>query len=307
MRELFIHVDVDDLWAITECYGLTLTSERDRHHVIRDGLPRLFTLFSELGIRATFFVCGRDVVNQEVKQIFLKALRHGHRIANHSLSHRLDFRALDSASVRKEIVESHRLLQDELATDVVGFRAPGYAWRRDALSVLAECGYLYDSSLMPCPFGWVFRALDARLTKRLSGRRLRKTQYPLLKDAFHSLAPFVVSLAGGHRLVEIPIAASPFLRLPFQASICLQLGQPYFRLQERLFELAGQSPLVFLLHAADVADFSNTPLGQTAQLGYFARPVEHRLAMLTEFLRELLQTRRNFLTEEWVAERSTCL
>jgi hypothetical protein len=306
MSELFVHVDVDDLWAIAECYGLTAPAAK-RHFVYEDGVPRLLDLLGEMRLRATFFVCGADAAEPECARVLKEALCRGHRLANHSLRHRLDFRRLSRQQMRDDIVRSHAAIEDRLGTRVTGFRAPGYAWSGALLETLAEADYLYDSSLMPSPFGMVFRALDARLTRRVGGQPRMKTQYPRLADVLHPVRPFDVSLAGGRKIIELPVAAAPFVRLPFQASVCLQLGDTYFGAMHRLIGLARLTPVVFLLHAADTTDFARTDWALAARHSYFASDVQRRVARLRSFLTDLAAGRRVLLTEEWVEGRLGCL
>ena len=63
-RTAFIHVDIDDLWSIGECYGVGVPHEQ-AGLVYRDALPRFRALFAETGVRATFFAVGRDVQNAD--------------------------------------------------------------------------------------------------------------------------------------------------------------------------------------------------------------------------------------------------
>lgn len=301
-RDLFVHVDLDDLWAIAECYGIE-PSSRERHLVYEDGMPRLLNLFDEVKIKATLFVCGKDLEHQSKIDVLREALHRGHRIANHGWSHNLSFRTLPSEQMEEEIVRCHRLAEEVLGVGLRGFRAPGYGWSRKLLTLLAKFGYFYDSSLMPSPFGGFFRLFDARLTKLLGGKSFEKTQYPTLGDALHSLAPFPFYPTDGPCIWELPVGATPWLRLPCQASVCLQLGLPYFRFVESFVTLSHISPFVFLLHGADSTDFSRVSIPGFRRLRYFQIPVAERVEMLRTFLQSLVRQRCVRTSEEWFEAR----
>ena len=55
----FIHIDVDDLWAVAECYGYTVAEEW-ADHISRDALPR-FEPVSRTEYQSYIFIVGRDL------------------------------------------------------------------------------------------------------------------------------------------------------------------------------------------------------------------------------------------------------
>lgn len=291
-----MHVDLDDLWAIAECYGIRVDDEQ-RHLVCLDALPRLRALFDNLRIRATLFVVGSDLANAEIADQ-LRLCLGKQQLANHSFSHRLDFRALPGDVMAEEINRAAAAIEDKLGTKPVGFRAPGYGFSEQLATTLAEHGYLYDSSLMPGPYGFVFRWVDARLQKQAGERVRNKTQYSTFGDARRPISPFRVA---GTSLLELPAATSPFLRLPFQAGVCMRLGRRYFDMQLRAFAKRPGVPFVFLMHAADIADFTMVRHPFFQQVGYFKRPVAEKTQMLEYFLRQINETRTVTTMEEWLS------
>ncbi|MGI8905475.1 MAG: polysaccharide deacetylase family protein [Candidatus Sumerlaeaceae bacterium] len=289
-------MDLDDLWAIAECYGFTV-DEAEGHHVTTDALPRLRELFQRHKVQSTLFVVGRDLEHPPFVQQLKACLDEGHEVANHSNSHRLDFRNLTSDELKNEIEQCDGLLQEKLQRKPLGFRAPGYGHSDSLLEALNARAYLYDSSLMPGPYGAVFRWLDGRHQKRVRGQSGSKTQYSLLKDAARPLAPH---RRGGQNLVEIPAATSPLLRLPFQAGVCMRLGRRYFDAQLNAFAGRSRLPFVFLLHAADIADFSTVKHPFFQQAGYFSMPVQSKIELLDYFLTRIREERGIVTTESWL-------
>ncbi|GIX45214.1 MAG: hypothetical protein KatS3mg130_1622 [Candidatus Sumerlaea sp.] len=150
MSVAFVHVDLDDVWALGECYGFPVP-EDERHWVYRDGLPRFVEIFREFGIKATFFVVGADA-EQSLPAAMLRDLTAtGHRLANHSYSHNLRLRSLEETAIREEVRRAHEAIHASTGIKPIGFRAPGYGISKTLLQVLTEQGYRYDSSLMPTP------------------------------------------------------------------------------------------------------------------------------------------------------------
>ncbi len=305
----FIHVDIDDLWAIAECYGFEVARDWI-HHVSSNSLPRFKKLFHEQGLSATFFLVGRDLESPAYVELIQELLQAGHRVANHSLTHSLRFRALTAAEMAAEIDGCHQMAQRTLGLEMEGFRAPGYAWSVSLMKLLDERGYKYDGSLMPGPYGGVFRWMDSRLRRSLpgdsKGADLRsssgagesaKTQYPLFSDTWNSLYPTPLHSA---RLVEVPSATAPLMRLPFQAGVCMRLGWPYFRACFEPYRWNRALPVVFLFHAADLTDFSSVPYDFFRRSSFFNTPVDERVNLARRFLETIQAHRPIVTTEEWL-------
>ncbi|MCX7964400.1 MAG: DUF2334 domain-containing protein [Candidatus Hydrogenedentota bacterium] len=305
MSVAFVHVDLDDVWALGECYGFPVP-EDERHWVYRDGLPRFVEIFREFGIKATFFVVGADA-EQSLPAAMLRDLTAtGHRLANHSYSHNLRLRSLEETAIREEVRRAHEAIHASTGIKPIGFRAPGYGISKTLLQVLTEQGYRYDSSLMPTPFGGVFRWLDGRLRKRYGTSSPQKAQYPMFSDCLTSLRPFhpIGEDSGGQRialpLTEIPVAASPFLRLPTQAGVCMQLGLIYFAAIALLYRSAPNVPWVFLAHGVDLTDFSASRIPLLRESRFFSLPIAQRCDFYRRFLENVLRLREVVLVEEWV-------
>ena len=78
-----IGVDIDPIDVHMAGYGLTsLTRDTTVYDV---AVPRLLDLFARHGIRATFFVLGRDAEAQS--PLLRRIIAAGHEIADHSMTH----------------------------------------------------------------------------------------------------------------------------------------------------------------------------------------------------------------------------
>jgi polysaccharide deacetylase family protein (PEP-CTERM system associated) len=112
-------------------------------------VDRLLDLFARRGVKATFFVLG-DAAKRE-PEVVRAIAAGGHEIACHGWSHELIYRQT-SETFRAETRRAKRLLEDLAGAPVTGYRASTFSivesslW---ALDVLAEEGFLYDSSIAP--------------------------------------------------------------------------------------------------------------------------------------------------------------
>ncbi len=117
----------------------------------------ILRLLSKHKTSATFFVLG-DVA-KHYPNLIKDILRDGHEAGVHSYAHHQLFKlteeqAYDDTKLAKEVIENI------IGQPVYGFRAPAFsllpqtAW---ALPMLAELGFMYDSSIMPAKterYGW---------------------------------------------------------------------------------------------------------------------------------------------------------
>jgi peptidoglycan/xylan/chitin deacetylase (PgdA/CDA1 family) len=133
--------------------------------------PAVLDVLASFDVPATFFVCGRDVVDPARRAIVARAKAAGHRIGNHTLTHAVELGTTDDAEVvAREIGAAQDALGD-LATErffrpyggggILGPRLLG----REAVRYLCAGGYtcvLWNS--VPRDWedteGWPERALD---------------------------------------------------------------------------------------------------------------------------------------------------
>ena len=110
---------------------------------------RIIELFAKYDWHATFFVLGWVAERDPV--LVRKIARAGHELACHSYAHRRVF-SLRPEEFRDDLRRARGVIQDAAGVPVVGYRAPTFSiLRRNlwALQILAEEGFLYDSSIFP--------------------------------------------------------------------------------------------------------------------------------------------------------------
>ena len=114
-------------------------------------LPELLEMLAEARCSATFFVLGE--VAERLPRRIREIVAAGHEVASHGHLHlRACERSLEA--FQADIERSKEVLEDVTGEPVLGFRAPEWSLRSlgsARLPIVAEAGFLYDSSLTPCP------------------------------------------------------------------------------------------------------------------------------------------------------------
>ncbi len=105
------------------------------------GMERLFALFTELNIVATFF-CTGDVALR-YPHIIKKIPELSHGLGCHSHQH-LKFNHVDYATAKQDITEATKILSE--FAPITSFRSPYLNFPVQYLKILCELGYQIDSS-----------------------------------------------------------------------------------------------------------------------------------------------------------------
>jgi peptidoglycan-N-acetylglucosamine deacetylase len=259
--------------------------------VLEHCLPRFLDLFRELGVRATFFVIGRDLARDleaggRGAQLLRRALADGHELANHSYQHAYDLVSWPKERILEDLKACDALLR-HLGASVLGFRAPGYTHDSQLLSVVADLGYRYDSSALPSPPYYAAK-LAVMAWMAVRGRRSRSMTRGW-RSFLGAGRPRYIS---DFRLWEIPISVSRYLRLPLIGTTLLAGPE---RLAERLRNSAATEPYFHLeLHGLDLADSgrkNSSGDGYAPELLALQPELRVPFALRLERLRDLLRSR----------------
>jgi|ERR1700728_619664 len=165
---------------------------------------RILELFAKHNWRATFFVLGW--VAERDPALVRKIAKAGHELACHSYAHRRVF-SLQPEEFREDLRRARALIEDAAAVRVAGYRAPTFSILRRslwALDILAEEGFLYDSSIYPIRHDLYGYPEFPRFLQRLelsSGREI--IEVPM--STIH-LAGLNWPLGGGGYLRLLPMA-----------------------------------------------------------------------------------------------------
>ncbi|MFH1131613.1 MAG: polysaccharide deacetylase family protein [Pseudomonadota bacterium] len=256
MKLCAVNIDLDPLTSYYQIHGLGHTPRQLRATIIRKVLPRFEELFTEAGIKATFFVVGKELEREkEAQETIRRLVEAGHELANHTYSHPYDLCRLPAQVLEEEIRRAHDVILDTVGKSPVGFRAPGYFVNGEVFRVLAGCGYSYDASMFPSPPYYAAKAAV------IGGMALRgRNSASVLGDPRCFLSPpepyrpdIKKPWKRGHSpLVELPVAVVPYFRVPAIGTM-LAVSPPWMR-RWVLRGMTQRSFFNFELHGIDLAD-----------------------------------------------------
>ncbi len=96
-----------------------------------------------VNVQATFFVLGW--IAERCPALIREIHRRGHEIASHGTDHHLCSNQ-NPGELRLDLIKSKELLEDLTGSEVLGYRAPSFSITDEALEIVCQVGYLYDSS-----------------------------------------------------------------------------------------------------------------------------------------------------------------
>jgi len=143
-------VDVEDYFQAEALRAFCPRDQWDRFEDRTEAnTDRVLALLDRLGFRGTFFILGWTAARHP--ELVRRIAAAGHEVASHGFAHELITRQ-SPAVFREDVRRARALLQDLSGQEVAGYRAPSYTivkrtlW---ALTILAEEGHRYDSSIFP--------------------------------------------------------------------------------------------------------------------------------------------------------------
>lgn len=110
---------------------------------------RVLDLFAEHNTKATFFVLGW--VAERYPEIVRRIVEEGHELASHGYNHQR-ITDLTPEEFRADLNKSSDILEQTGGVKLKGYRAPSYSIVESNLwahEILAECGFIYSSSVYP--------------------------------------------------------------------------------------------------------------------------------------------------------------
>lgn len=186
LNPAFFTIDVEDYYHRLNPLGKSQISIWEKYDArIDTGLNRIYEILAEKGIKATCFFLG--YMAQRHPHLVKEASNRGHEICSHGMYHQpLIYQSPEQ--FQNDALSSKHLLEDISGKKVRGWRSAGFQLdkhQRCFFDLLCQCGYDYDSSLLP---------------NRRSHQQL-----------FHiSEAPYLVETKHG-RLMEFPISVVNYL------------------------------------------------------------------------------------------------
>ncbi|MGE5323721.1 MAG: XrtA system polysaccharide deacetylase [Actinomycetota bacterium] len=145
-----LSIDVEDYFQVEAFADRISRSDWPNFGLrVRRNTERILELLAEYRQSATFFVLGW--VAEREPALVRRIADCGHELACHSHLHRRVF-TLSPPEFRSDLRQAKKAIEDAGGQPVVGFRAPTFSIRKDSLwslEILAEEGFIYDSSIFP--------------------------------------------------------------------------------------------------------------------------------------------------------------
>lgn len=231
------------------------------------GLDEVAWLRSRFGAHdtsSTFFTVSE--IAEAHPDVISGLVADGHEIGSHTHSHR-HLSEISAAERRDELVRSKGIIEDVVGESIAGFRAPSFDTADDHFETLADAGYEYDSSAIPCRKipGWYGGEYDA--------------ERPCPASDVDASAP--------DGLAEVPVSVMPMLRLPLTGTWIRFFGVTYTLLGMRWLARRDIAPVLYVhpWELADLPPVEGVPRRVYVRTGeYMRRAVERILDADFEFV-----------------------
>ena len=145
-----LSIDLEDYFHVSNFEGYVPRSRWSFMPLrIEESTMKVLKLLSLYRVKATFFVLGW--IAERMKSLIREIRSAGHEIASHGYDHRLAYE-MSPEEFRADIRRSKSALENAIGERIYGYRATSYSVVRHNfwyLQILAEEGFLYDSSIFP--------------------------------------------------------------------------------------------------------------------------------------------------------------
>ena len=217
--------DVEEHFQVAAFWSTMRRRQWDNYESrVERNVERILSILSLHGIRATFFVLGW--VAQKHRNLVKVIASCGHEVASHGFGHEL-ITSQTPILFREDVRNSKDILEDIIGGQIHGYRAPSFSIISEtqwALPILAEEGYVYDSSIFPIQhdrYGMPGANPWCHLLETPAG-------------SLWEVPPSTIKIGP----IRLPIAGGGYFRL-----------YPYWILRQMLVRTAGEGhPLVMYLH-----------------------------------------------------------
>jgi polysaccharide deacetylase family protein (PEP-CTERM system associated) len=227
---LLITVDVEE-WYHSNWFDIEKI-KGEPPALCAEGVAQIVGLFKRLNVRATFFFLGEIV--EKYPELVEEVVSEGHEVACHGHSH-AGFTELERPEVAGQIKRAKKTIESIAKERVLGYRAPNYGINPQAISILADLGFRYDSSVVPClkiP-GWYGNPFAPMMPYRLKNT--------------------ITAAKRCEVFWEIPIAVSPILRIPAGGGWFLRnLGATWVKFSVKA--LSKRGPVTLYMHPWEFSD-----------------------------------------------------
>ncbi|HEY6305883.1 MAG TPA: XrtA system polysaccharide deacetylase [Candidatus Angelobacter sp.] len=242
-------VDVEDYFQVEAFASWVYRESWDQWPCrVVENTERILDLFDQHRAKGTFFFLGW--VAERFPKLVRAVHARGHELGCHSYWHRTIY-SLTREAFREDTRLAKSVIEDAAGVQVIGYRAPSWSITRDclwALDILAEEGFVYDSSIYPIHHDLYGLPGAKRFPYvHLSGNGLQLREYP----------PATLRFLG----TNFPVAGGGYLRI-FPAAAT--------RLAFRIFEKRYRERVVVYLHPWELdPDQPRIPAGLRSRLRHY--------------------------------------
>jgi hypothetical protein len=305
MGLLSVTVDLDEIDCYHAIHGLEKPAAPVENIIYGRVLSRIAQFFEELEIPGTFFVVGKDLAKSGPSGSILRDVSNrGHEIGNHTMNHRYDLTELTPYEVENELNQGGQIISETIGKPPQGFRAPGYNIHLGIIDLLKHNGYLYDSSVFPCPVYYSAKAAAMGLKTMKGMQSASILGDPRILRA--PVGPYRIGDEGvwtrGEKFTELPITVVTPARLPFIGTSLAMMGRIPAVLLARL--AAKMSFVNLELHGIDFADADGDGIGHLKEVQPDLRiPLTKRRETLAKVIKTLLDKGMEPVTLQNAANR----
>jgi polysaccharide deacetylase family protein (PEP-CTERM system associated) len=232
---LMITIDVEE-WHHSEWFNADKILKRQPTNVsssCEENVISLLKLFEELSVNATFFILGE--IAERYPKLIKKITEQGHEVACHGYIHK-SIHELGEQAFKIQAEKTRGIIKKISGKEPLGYRAANFQITTQAINILEELGFRYDSSIVPClnlP-GWYNHPFAPLTPYKPSRQDMCKEDSD--RDFF-----------------EIPIAVLPLLRLPGGGGWFLR-NFGYQWTKTVLKALSKKAPVTLYIHPWEVCE-----------------------------------------------------
>jgi polysaccharide deacetylase family protein (PEP-CTERM system associated) len=140
-------IDVEDWFQVENLKSvIPRDSWETQDRRVEANTDRMLEIMAQHGATSTCFILGW--IAQRHPELVQRIAAAGHEIASHGFNHELIYNQ-SPEDFKNDVISARHLLQDLTGQAVVGYRAPSFSITDWSIDILAEAGYLYDSSSFP--------------------------------------------------------------------------------------------------------------------------------------------------------------
>ncbi|MDY6914024.1 MAG: polysaccharide deacetylase family protein [Planctomycetota bacterium] len=194
-----LSIDLEEYYNYVP-YAEELVAEQNIPKRAHETLPHLLDLLETHGVRATFFVLASIIDN--VEPLLGRIVEAGHEIACHGWSHKRVHK-MTPEEFRRDVVRSRNRIMSATGVRPLGYRAPSFSMSGEtgwAFDVLADEGFVYDSSIAPLKNFFYGGVADAPFGPHRLKNGLVEFPLPVYK-----LGKFRILIGGGFYLRLFPL------------------------------------------------------------------------------------------------------